>query len=110
MIMQVEKSISLEESMQKDLLEAKEQVEEIDQVLLLDTAVLATPFVLKAVKDTLKRNKELLTRIAETGAAIEYWKKYPEQYAKIRKQIEEDEKVRFPDGTVELLATEPKSD
>src|SRR5277367_6096766 len=98
MITQIRKSISLEEAMQKDLLEAKEQIKEIDQALLLDTDVLATPFVLKAVKDTLKRNKELLHRIVENGAAIEHWKKYPEEYAKIRKEIEEieeDEKDRF---------------
>lgn len=95
MITQVGKSLSLEEAQQKEMLEAKEQIKEIDQALLLDPEVLATPFVLKAVKDTLKRNKELFNRICETQAAIEHWKKYPEEYAKIRKQIEEDEKQRF---------------
>ncbi len=95
MIRQVGKSLSLEEALQKDLQKAREQALEIDQILCLDDKALENGFVLKAVKETLKQNKELLLRIAETGKAIEYWRQHPELYAEIRNRIKEDEKDRF---------------
>ena len=94
---QVGKSISLEEAMQNYLAEAKELSKEIDLILKLDDSVLENGFVLKAIKEALKKNKELFDKIAETGKAIEYWKQHPELYAEIRNRIKENEKDRFND-------------
>jgi hypothetical protein len=91
MIQRGGKSISLEEAMQNYLLEAEEQAREVDEILELSDDALKNTFIIRAIRATLVRNKELLNKIADTGKAIEHWKKHPERYAKIRKRIEEDE-------------------
>lgn len=97
MIRVVGKSKSLEVAMHDYLLEAKEQIKEIETIQKLDDKALENPFVVKSIIDFLGKNKVLLDHIVTIGQGIEYWKQHPEQYAEIRRKTEEEEKKLFPE-------------